>query len=145
MDHFVLDESVGFLINRTAVFLKRELQHAFRREGLSTTAEQWAVLSRLWEQEGLSQVQLAERTFKDKPNVTRMLEVLQNGGLVVRRQDDRDRRAYQVFLTSEGRRLRDHMVPLAVEVLDRALKGLDERSVNRLKKTLRDIDHNLDR
>lgn len=144
MNHFILDESVGFLINRTAVFLKRGLQQAFRREGLSNTAEQWAVLSRLWEHERLSQVQIAERTFKDKPNVTRMLEVLEKGGLVVRQQDDRDRRAYQVFLTSEGERLRSLMVPLAVEVLDRALKGLDERSVDQLKKTLHHIDRNLD-
>jgi DNA-binding MarR family transcriptional regulator len=144
MTHFVLDDSVGFLINRTALFLKRELQQAFRRQGLSTTAEQWAVLNRLWEQQGLSQVQLAERTFKDKPNMTRMLDVLQKDGLVVRRQDDRDRRAYQVFLTTEGQRLRQDMVPVVVEVLDRALSGLEVHRVHSLKSILSHIDRNLD-
>jgi DNA-binding MarR family transcriptional regulator len=144
MSDFVLDNSVGFLVNRTALRLKRELQQAFRRQGFTVTAEQWALLNRLWEQEGLSQVQLAERTFKDKPNVTRMVEVLERNGLVHRQQNRRDRRAYHVFLTPAGRELRSAMIPLAVEVLRRALRGLDENEVEELRRVLERIDRNID-
>jgi DNA-binding MarR family transcriptional regulator len=97
----------------------------------------------LWEQEGQSQVQLAERTFKDKPNVSRMIEVLEKGGVVYRRQKELDRRAYEVFLTDKGRKLRNDTVPLAVQVLERALAGLDAEQIEQFKKTLAHIDSNL--
>jgi MarR family transcriptional regulator, organic hydroperoxide resistance regulator len=143
MIHFKLDDSVGFYINRTAIYLKRELLHAFQREGYNVTPEQWALLNRLWEEEGQSQVQLAERTFNDKPNVTRMVAVLERNGLVRRRQNQRDRRFIEVFLTDEGRALRGRLIKLAVDVLERALRGLDEDDVRRLKEVLRRIDGNL--
>ncbi|MGI8647268.1 MAG: MarR family transcriptional regulator [Acidimicrobiales bacterium] len=143
MDQFKLDDSIGFLINRTAVYLKRELQRNFRRHGYTVTAEQWALLNRLWEQEGLSQVQLAEQTFNDKPNVTRMLGVLEKDGLVYRRQNDGDRRAYEVFLTAKGKELKGGLIAQAVDVLNRALYGLAEEDVGHLKKILWHIDGNL--
>lgn len=144
MSHFELEGSIGFLVNRTAVYLRRELQEAFRKNGFAVTAEQWAVINRLWEQEGQSQVQLAERTFKDKPNVSRMIEVLEKNGLVYRRQNKVDRRAYQVYLTDVGRELRENTVPLAVEVLDRALSGLGAHDVEHFKRILAHIDSNLE-
>ncbi len=143
MTNFVLDESVGFLINRTAVNLKRELLRGFRREGHPVTAEQWAILNRLWEQEGLSQVQLAERTLNDKPNVTRMVGVLEANGLIYRRPSNSDGRAFEVYLTPDGKRIKDELIELAVEVLDRALRGLDEDDIAHLKRVLERIDANL--
>lgn len=143
MDSFVLDDSAGFFINRTAVYLRRELLHGFRREGYSVTPEQWALLNRLWVEEGLSQVQLAERTFTDKPNVTRMLGVLEDNGLIHRQQNKRDGRAWEVFLTPEGRKIKNPLVTVAVEVLDRALRGLDDEELRTLKRVLGHIDANL--
>ncbi|MFI6497913.1 MarR family winged helix-turn-helix transcriptional regulator [Nonomuraea typhae] len=144
MTHFVLDESVGFLINRTAVNLKRALQREFRLHGHQVTAEQWALLNRVWEQGGLSQVQLAELTFKDKTNVTRMIEVLERDGLIHRQQDEHDRRTYRIYATTEGAELRDQLVPLAEDLLERVLEGLVEDDLNLFKRILGQIDRNLD-
>ncbi|GAA2383765.1 MarR family winged helix-turn-helix transcriptional regulator [Nonomuraea africana] len=141
---FALDDSVGFLINRTAVHLKRALTREFRANGQTVTAEQWALLNRVWEQEGLSQVRLAELTFKDKPNVTRMVEVLERDGLIERRQDEGDRRTYRIHATEEGLRLRDELVPLAMAVLDRALAGVAEDDIERLKRVLEQMDRNME-
>jgi DNA-binding MarR family transcriptional regulator len=130
MSDFSLDTSLGFVVNRTAQRLKLELHHAFKAHGYNITPEQWAVLNRLWEQEGLNQVELAERTFKDKPNVTRMLDVLERRGFVIRQKDDTDRRAYRVFLTEPGRQLQSKLVPLAVEVLEKGQKDLSDDEIN---------------
>jgi MarR family transcriptional regulator, organic hydroperoxide resistance regulator len=143
MPQFSFDDSIGFLVNRTAVFLRRELQQAFARNGHSVTPEQWALLNRLWQHDGLSQVQLAELTFKDKPNVTRMIRVLEGDGLVSRRPDENDRRANGVWLTDKGRRLEQDLVPLAEELLTRALKGIDEDGIAHLRTLLAQIDRNL--
>ncbi len=143
MIDFTLDTSVGFWLNRTAIQLKRELLRAFHDNGHTVTAEQWALLNRLWEEEGLSQVELAERTFNDKPNVTRMLAVLERNGFVHRKQNEQDRRAFQVLLTPEGWRLRGELVPLAERVLERALDGLGAEDIGHLKRILDHIDARL--
>ena len=144
MTPFRLQHSVGFLVNRTALHLKRELPQEFRRHGYTVTVEQWALLNQLWEQEGRYQVQLAELILKDKPTVGRMLEVLEKDGLVYRQRDDDDRRAYRAFLTQEGRQLEDKLVPLALGVLNRALDGLGPDDVEHLTRILARVDKNLD-
>ena len=58
----------------------------------------------------MSQVELAEMTFKDKPNVTRMLEVLERKQLIFRQPDENDRRAYKVFLTEVGQQLKAQLI-----------------------------------
>ena len=141
---FTLDESLGFLINRTAVRLKRELHQAFKAHNYKITPEQWAILNRLWEQEGLSQVELAELTFKDKPNVTRMLEVMEREGWVFRQPDEEDRRAYKVFLTEAGRGLKDKLIPLAEGVLERGQRGLTAEDIAQAKRVLNLIYDNLE-
>jgi len=145
MTKFVLQHSVGFLVNRTALNLRRALQQAFRRAGYRVTVEQWALLNQLWQQEGQTQVQLADQILKDKPNVSRMLEVLEKDGLVYRRQDGHDRRVYRAFLTDEGRSLEDKLVPIAAGVLDRALRGIDPAEGQHLVRILNLIDQNLER
>lgn len=143
MIQFKLDESLGYLINRTAVQLKRELNHAFKANGYKITPEQWALLNRLWEREGLSQVELADLTFKDKPNVTRMLEVMEREQLVFRQPDEYDRRTYKVFLTDKGRQLEEKLIPLATEILERGLKDLTTDDIKQASKVLNTIYLNL--
>lgn len=52
MMEFKLDESLGFIINRTNTKLKNELLHRFREHDV--TPEQWSVLNRLWERDGIN-------------------------------------------------------------------------------------------
>ena len=137
MTNFTLDNSLGFIINRTARRLKYELHQTFKQNGYDITPEQWAILNRLWEQEGLSQVELAEQTFKDKPNVTRMLNVMQRKGLVIRQRDENDRRAFKVYL-------KDKLIPLAVEILERGQQNLTQNDVELLANLLNTIYTNFD-
>jgi DNA-binding MarR family transcriptional regulator len=144
MADFSFDESLGFIINRTARRLKYELYQAFKASGYNITPEQWAILNRLWEQDGLSQVELADRTFKDKPNVTRMLDVLERRGLIVRQPDEEDRRAYKVYLTEAGRQLEKELIPLAAGVLERGQKNLTDDDIEYLRRALNLIYSNFD-
>lgn len=144
MTHFTFDNSLGYIINRTARRLKYELYQAFKAKGHNITPEQWAILNRLWEQDGLSQVELADRTFKDKPNVTRMLDVLEKRSLVFRQADQDDRRAYKVYLTEQGRQLKEELIPLAIEVLKRGQRNLTSEEIEYLRKRLNTIYYNFD-
>jgi len=144
MAHFTLDESLGYIINRTALRLKQELYQTFKTKGYNITPEQWAVLNRLWEQEGLSQVELADKTFKDKPNVTRMLDVLEKRNFIFRQRDETDRRAFKVYLTEDGKRLKEKLIPLAIEVLERGQENLTNEDIEYLRIKLNTIYNNFD-
>ena len=143
MSDYNFDDSYGYLINRAAHRLTYELHLTFQAKGLDITPEQWAVLNRLWEQDGLSQVELAERTFKDKPGMTRILNLLEKKGVVIRRRDAEDGRVLHVFLTQAGKDLKQKLIPCAQEVLVKGGQNLTKEELSQFKRTLKKILDNL--
>jgi len=144
MTSFRLDDSYGYLINLAAQRLKYELHQTFQAKGYDVTPEQWAVLNRLWEEDGLSQVELAERTFKDKPGTTRILSLLEKKGIVVRRQDENDRRVLRVYLTKIGKDLKAKLIPCAEDVLAKSGRDITKGQIAQFKRTLHQILGNLE-
>ncbi|KAA3608766.1 MAG: MarR family transcriptional regulator [Calditrichaeota bacterium] len=141
---FKFDESVGFLINRVAKQFKRKLDSAFKKNGYTLTPEHWAVLNRLWEKDGLSQTEIADLTFKDKANITRILDVMEKNSLVKRQKHELDRRSFKIFLDSKGKEYKSQLVPFAHEINQKALKNLGEEEMAILKKVMIKISNNLD-
>ena len=143
MTHFNLNDSYGYLINLAAQRLRYELHQTFQAKGYDVTPEQWAVLNRLWEEDGLSQVELAERTFKDKPGTTRILNLLEKKKFVVRQPDENDGRVLRVFLTQSGRDLKEKLIPCAEEVLAKSGRNLTKEQLSQFKRTLHQMLDNL--
>ena len=94
-----------------------------RAKGRGTTRAQWIVLFRLRQQEGLSQVDLAEVLELQPISLVRLLDRLVEHGLLERRHDPRDRRANRLFLTASGRRLVDDLDSLRELHCDRCAAG----------------------
>src|ERR1700742_5349967 len=88
-------------------FLRNYVDHRAKSRG--TTRAQWMVLFRLREQEGLSQVDLADVLELQPISLVRLLARLVEHGLVERRHDPKDRRANRLFLTDAGRQLVDDL------------------------------------
>ncbi len=142
MDSF-LDQSAGYLINMTALLLKRELNAIIKSNKIEVTPEQWAILNRLHEKSGLAQNEVAKLTFKDNANITRIVDKLESKGLVKRQADSNDRRAWKIAITKKGTEIRNSVEPLAIEVLDKATVGLSEKDVQLLNHTLKKLLDNL--
>jgi DNA-binding MarR family transcriptional regulator len=136
-------DSLGFIIYRTALALKAALQRCFKEHGFAITAEQWAIIRHLWEEDGLSQREIAEKTSKDKPNITRMVDALEKKRLVFRQPDPRDRRKYCIYLTKEGRQLLERLWPLAQDLRERVTHNLTGPEIDLLKDTLNRIYQNI--
>ncbi len=138
---FKLDDSLGFILNKTNTKLKNELFQRFKE--YDVTPEQWAVLNCLWEQEGVTPKELADRIFKDKPNTNRILEKLQVKELIVRKPHPIDKRAYQIFLTDRGWALKKELIPKVMQLLETAAIGIEKHKVLEMKKLLNQIYDNL--
>ncbi len=110
-----------------------------RAKGRGTTRAQWIVLFRLREQEGLSQVDLAEVLELQPISLVRLLDRLVQHGLLERRHDPRDRRANRLFLTAAGRQLVDDLDSLRNSIAENVLQDVSVASIETTVQTLRDI------
>ena len=138
---FRLNDSFGFILNKVNTKLKNELLQHLKEHDV--TPEQWAILNCLWEQDGITPKELADLTFKDKPNTNRILEKLIRKGLVVRKAHPVDKRAFQMFLTESGWALREQLIPQVKQLLAKAAAGIEPDKVAEMKKLLNQIYDNL--
>jgi MarR family transcriptional regulator, transcriptional regulator for hemolysin len=117
--------------------LRNYIDH--RAKGRGTTRAQWIVLFRLREQEGLSQVDLADVLELQPISLVRLLDRLVEHGLVERRHDPRDRRANRLFLTAAGRQLADDLDSLRESIATDVLQDIPVAAIETSLETLRDV------
>jgi DNA-binding MarR family transcriptional regulator len=110
-----------------------------RAKTRGTTRAQWIVLFRLRQQEGLSQVDLADVLELQPISLVRLLDRLVEHGLVERRHDPKDRRANRLFLTERGRRLVDDLDGLRDAIAKDVLKDLPDEAIVTTLQALRDM------
>ena len=110
-----------------------------RAKTRGTTRAQWIVLFRLREQEGLSQVDLADVLELQPISLVRLLDRLVEHGLVERRSDPRDRRANRLFLTASGRQLADDLDSLRNAIAADVFQDVPAAALETSLQTLRDV------
>ncbi|WP_437577302.1 MarR family winged helix-turn-helix transcriptional regulator [Sorangium sp. So ce887] len=140
----ILDNALGYWVARVYLASRAAMYRRFRAHGVEITPEQWMVLVRLWEQEGVTQTHLAERTFRDVPTMSRILALMDRDGLIARRQDPTDRRARLVYLTARGRQLRKALSSEAMAMVDALRAGIPEDDLLTTRRTLQRLLANLE-
>lgn len=116
-----------FQLVETARLMRGHVDSRAREHG--TTRSQWGVLSRLRRNEGMKQAELAEVLDIQPISVTRMIDRLAQQGLVERRPDPSDRRAYLLYLTGPGRALVDGLDPVRQQIADHLLGGVEDEAL----------------
>jgi len=121
--------------------LRNYIEH--RARGRGTTRAQWIVLYRLRQQEGLSQVDLADVLELQPISLVRLLDRLVEHGLLERRHDPRDRRANRLFLTASGRQLVDDLDSLRDSIANDVLQDAPAAAIETSLETLRAVKERL--
>jgi DNA-binding MarR family transcriptional regulator len=118
-------ESVGFLVADISRLMRRAFQA--RLEGGPVTFAQARALVYLARGQGLRQVDLADQLEVQPITLARLVDQLAEAGLVERRADPADRRAYRLHLTGAAAPVLAQVRAIAGEVRDEALAGLTQR------------------
>jgi DNA-binding MarR family transcriptional regulator len=142
-NQFRKGELYSFITGKASIAISRRLQKKFNAAGLNLTIEQWSVLYQLWKQDGSSQQDLCNRTFRDKPSITRLVDNLEKLQLVRRVPSDSDRRINLVFLTKQGLKMENQTMELAEETLNEALTGIPSDHINLCKEILQQVYDNI--
>ena len=110
MTRFDRETSLGFVVNRLARLFARALERALSSHGVALG--QFPLLLVLWEEEGLTQTEIARRLDIEQPTVANTLRRMERDGLAILTPDPRNRRQVLIRLTEKGRALR---APLTAE------------------------------
>lgn len=111
--------------------------------GFDITSDQFAVLLRLWEEDGISQIELCQRTCKNKSNLTRILDSMEKRDLIYREVSKFDRRSFNVYLTDVGRTIRENLTGIALKVQSKLFIGITENEATVMEGILNKINQNL--
>lgn len=136
-----MPESVGFLMGDVSRLMRRRFDERARKSG--ATGPQWRTLKILERHEGLNQGQIAELLEVEPITCCRMIDRLEEAGLVERRRDPADRRAWRIYLTDKAGPVLAELHDIAGAMIETALHGLDQAQRDALIASLNVIRLNM--
>lgn len=123
-------------ILRTRMAFRQTLQRVLKRHNVDMTFEMLQVMNCLWNEQGISQQSLAEKTAKDKACLTNLINNLEKKNWVIRKEDLSDRRNRLIFLTAQGEELALTVKPLINDIYTQT--GI-EMEVSRINECTEDL------
>jgi len=142
-NQFKKGELYSFVTGKASTAIARRLQKKFNNASLNITIEQWSVLYHLWKQDGISQQELCNETFRDKPSITRLVDNLEKLDLVKRVASESDRRINKIYVTKHSLKLQEQTMELAEETLNEALESVPADKIDVCKEVLQVVYDNL--
>ncbi|MEZ0286096.1 MAG: MarR family winged helix-turn-helix transcriptional regulator [Thermoleophilia bacterium] len=131
-------EDLGFLLAKASQRWNELLRERFVIAGYPDVRPSYgSILVPLFEKDGLRMGELAARARLSKQTMTTMVRLLERDGLVERRADPSDGRAWLVFLTERARRFRPVAETTLAELDRLVIETLSVRSRDDLRDALR--------
>ena len=136
-------ERFAYQIVETARAIRRDFDR--RAASLGATRAQWRVLARLSHRDGQRQVELADALDVEPITLCRMVDRLAEAGLVERRPDETDRRAWRIHLTGKAKPVIASLHELADDFHRDLLDGVADADRETTQRVLARMRHNLER
>jgi len=136
-------ETLPFEIGETAHALRK----AFDRlaVGLGVTRTQWKVLFKLTRTPGLRQVELADMLDLEPITLCRIVDRLEEGGLVERVRDPEDRRAWRLHVTAKAQPLVEKLQGVGAKLVEQAFAEIDQAEIEITRRVLARVRENAGR
>jgi len=142
MNDEILNEVYLFKLDKAHKQFKKYKTQLFKSNGIDITSDQWVLLKTISENEGLTQRELATKSFKEPASITRTLDLMERKMMVSRMKLD-DRRSYGIYITKSGKKLIKKILPLAKKIRKKGLEGISKKKVIELNIILDRIYENL--
>ena len=135
--------TLGFLLRDTSRLMRRRFVQRSRELGLPLNRSEAAVLVHVDREPGMSQAQLAEQLDMEAISLVRLIDSLQEAGLIERRPHAHDRRIRTLFLTEAAQPILAQVRAVAAEVRAQAFTGMPEEAQEALLDLLVRVRGNL--
>ena len=134
-------KELAWEIGETSRMMRRYYDR--RASALGVTSAQWRLLLRLSREPGLKQVELAERLDVEPITACRIVDRLEEAGLVERQRDPEDRRAWRLVLTGKAQPILERLRALAEEMSGEAFAGMSLEEIEAMRGKLARIRENV--
>jgi len=128
----------SFILDRTARRVKQYAQNSFLQGAFDVTIDQWSILKILYEEDAMTQKEIAERSGKDQPTLTRIVDILIKKQLAQRVEHPEDRRCLHLKLTEV-----EELSPAVKSIRMKAWENLSEEDFESFTRILNTIYNNL--
>jgi DNA-binding MarR family transcriptional regulator len=136
-----LDDYISIFIHHTDLIFTNYVKNQLAPFNIAP--EQNLIMMLLWKQDGLSQNEIAVKLDKDKTNIARMSQGLEQKGFVRRVSCPKDRRAQRLYLTDKGQALSEHVIPIAEEFNEILCKNITKEELLQVRSILSKMKENL--
>src|SRR5580658_2084624 len=126
--------SIGYQIKRAHSMMVDTIEQVFAEQGFSYL--QYVILSWLRDGIAVNPKEICAQYRHDSGAMTRVIDQLEERGLLERVRRDRDRRKVELQLTAAGREAIEGLIPLVVEKLNLALAEFSSEEVQELLRLL---------
>lgn len=140
----MLIKEIAFYVNILNSRIKKCFFDRLQENGINITPEQYLVMDILWENQSLSQQNIADVIQKDKNSVTKIIDSLEKKNFVSRVVDKKDRRINRIELTKEGEALEKNTTEVAIKFMNDTIEGIDNQDLNTLVDVMRKLKNNLE-
>lgn len=137
----LMQNNIAFLTSDVSRLLRKRFDVVSRRFGV--TGPQWRMLAALRRTPGVNQGALAQWLEVEAITAGRMIDRLEKSGMVERRADPNDRRAWRLFLTDAATPLLDELYTCATDVFEEAQQGFSPAERDLLLAMLERVRANL--
>lgn len=136
-EKFDRQSSFGWMINVVANHAAKRFDKELKQHGL--TIALWPTMMCLWEEEGVTQRDIAEKSKVENSTTTRTLDKLENLGLIERRTDPNSRRSFRIYLTPAGRALQAKLIHIPMAINQEILSSLTDAEQQAMISSLQKI------
>jgi len=131
---FDIEKSIGFVLAKAHRQVHAELSEELEQWGITPT--QFFLMAFLWQKDGLSQIELSQKTRIDRTTISGVIDRLENANLLTRQPCPEDRRTCLIVLTDKGRNLEDDLCRAASHVNERISARITPEGKVRLQEML---------
>ena len=137
----IFEENIGLLIHDVARLLRVLYDRQMASIGL--TRSQWWLLTYLFFKDGINQSELSILMDMEKAPLSRLLDRMEKKGWVIRKNENKDRRTKNIYLSESIKPLISSMRDKAAEYRSESLSILTDKERNKLKDILQILKKDL--
>lgn len=137
-----LEQIIFYTLDKAIKTYRQFAQRRLYEAGLDITIDQWLVVKALMEQPDISQLEIADKVFKDAASVTRIIDLLVKKNYLQRTAHGSDRRRFALEVTAEGKELMKNVAKVVNQNRQIALHHISENQLEQTRKTLTAIIQN---
>jgi len=139
----IFEKSIAPWIGKTEKLMGMFMRDAFAKSGIEITKEQFIVLVKLDQQDGLNQKDLAYITERNKGSLARLINTMEKKNYVARIPSEVDKRVNCIHLTRHGKEVFEKLKPIVWNCINTMQKGVTEEEIQTAINIIKKLQQNI--